>query len=116
MRFAKSPGQSQKGARKKLIVYTIVNPGERVDEKKQIGTQKRYDHHPGLNVGVNPRDKSLYAMCAGTVYYSVEPYNPNPRNPVVQQYYKEGVTPKFVKYIHVVPDKAENKFRMIDII
>lgn len=51
VRFAKSPGQSQKGFKKKLISYSLQkNPGERVSERMVIGTQKRLNYHPGLNV------------------------------------------------------------------
>lgn len=77
-----------------------------------------------FQVGINPRDKTLYAICAGTVYYSIEKFVPNQSNPLVQQYYTNKVdvksdlelTPRYVKYVHVVPDKTTNEFRLIDIV
>ena len=152
MRFAKSPAQSQKGFKKKHLVFALnKNPGDRVDERMVIGTQKRLNYHPGLNVslarnvctasntshilmlclrrfiekvGINPRDKSLYALCAGTVYYSIEKFVPNADNPLVQQYYVNRVnlkadtelTPRYIKYVHVVPDKTTNEFRLVDVV
>lgn len=125
VRFAKSPGQSQKGFKRVHRVFSLKKvPGDRVDERDVIGTQRRLNYHPGLNVGINPRDKTLYAICAGTVYYSIEKFVPNQSNPLVQQYYTNKVdvksdlelTPRYVKYVHVVPDKTTNEFRLIDIV
>lgn len=81
-----------------------------------IGTQKHLKYFPGFNCGINPRDKSLYAISAGTVYYSIERVQLNANNPLVQQYFVNKIHPYYNKYIHVIPDKLENEFRLVDIV
>lgn len=81
-----------------------------------IGTQKHLKYFPGLNVGINPRDKTLYAICAGTVYYSIERVELNPNNPLVSSFFVNKFHPYYNKYVHVIPDKPENEFRLINII
>ena len=70
-----------------------------------------------FQVAVDPRDKSLYSLCCGTVFYSIEKFNPDKENQFVEKYcafYKTG--PIYKKYIHVIPDKPKNQFRLIDLI
>ena len=53
MRFAKSPAQSQKGFKKQHLSFGLKKiPGDYVDVRTVIGTQKRYTYHPGLNVSL----------------------------------------------------------------
>lgn len=63
-------------------------------------------------------------MCAGTVYYSVEKFSPNPSHSLVTEFYQNRVnvkedlelTPYYIRYVHVVPDKTVNEFQMIDLV
>ncbi|KPL94046.1 ribosomal L27-like protein [Sarcoptes scabiei] len=117
-RFGKSPAQTQKNYKRKQVVFSIdKNPGDRVDRGMMIGTQKRIQYFPGFNVGINPRDKSLYAMCAGTIYYSIEKVDINRDNPLVEQnFILHNTLPYYNKYIHVIPDKLVNEFRLIELV
>lgn len=115
--MAKSPAQTQRGYKKKQRIFSLNKiPGDRVDERMMIGTQKHLNYFPGLNCGINPRDKSLYAITAGTIYYSIERVQLNTNNPLVQQYFVNKIHPYYNKYIHVIPDKLENEFRLVDIV
>ncbi|KAH7642432.1 mitochondrial ribosomal protein L27 [Dermatophagoides farinae] len=116
-RSAKSPAMTQRGYKKKQRIFSLNKiPGDRVDERMMIGTQKHLKYFPGYNCGINPRDKSLYAITAGTVYYSIERVQLNSNNPLVQQYFVNTIQPYYNKYIHVIPDKLENEFRLVDIV
>lgn len=55
-------------------------------------------------------------MCAGTIYYTIEHFNPNENNPIVSEYYGADLKPLYKKYVHVVPNKPTNDFRLIDIV
>ncbi len=65
---------------------------------------------------MDPRDKSLYALCSGTVYYSIEKFRPNPKSHFVQQFYANQIGPLYKKYIHVIRDQNPTLFKLIDII
>ena len=133
----KSPAQSQKGKKRPpKHIRLLVIPGEKVDERKILGKQKTLKYHPGFNVwllfcsnllvmhwftwqskvGLDPKDKSLYSLCSGTVFYSIEKFNANPKSPFVQQFYSQQKGPVYKKYIHVIKDNNSNEFKLIDII
>ncbi|CAG2112319.1 unnamed protein product, partial [Medioppia subpectinata] len=71
--ICKSPGQSQRGKKRPpKNIKLIAIPGQRVDERDILGKQKSLKYHPGFNVALDPKNKNLYALTAGTVFYSIE--------------------------------------------
>ncbi|CAG2121016.1 unnamed protein product, partial [Medioppia subpectinata] len=67
-------------------------------------------------VALDPKNKNLYALTAGTVFYSIEKFNANTKNQFVDQCYGQQIGPIYKKYIHVIKDKNPVEFKLIDLI
>ncbi|CAG2160670.1 unnamed protein product [Oppiella nova] len=115
--ICKSPGQSQKGKKRPAKnIRLIAIPGQHVEERSILGKQKALKYHPGYNVALDPKNRNLYALCAGTVFYSIEKFNANPKSQFVDQFYRQQIGPIYKKYIHVIKDKNPIEFKLIDIV
>ncbi|RWS29324.1 50S ribosomal protein L27-like protein [Leptotrombidium deliense] len=93
-----------------------VHAGCEVMERDILAIQRRLDYHPGLNVGIDPRDLSLYSACDGTLLVTTEKFKPNKDHELVQKYYGDLKGNLFKKYVHVIPKQNELNFKLVDIV
>ncbi|XP_076856023.1 large ribosomal subunit protein bL27m isoform X2 [Brachyhypopomus gauderio] len=103
------------------------SPGRRYGFKKQEGnfvhagnilaTQRALRWHPGAHVGKGSNN-TLFALEDGVVRFTKEVYIPLPRSAeakdVIVNLPKGAVLYK--SFIHVVPTKQENNFKLVDMV
>ncbi|XP_021963241.1 39S ribosomal protein L27, mitochondrial [Folsomia candida] len=82
-----------------------------------VHKQTRLWFHPGLNVRLAGR-LNLVALKTGTVSFTVETPDLNWKHRQVEKFYgaRSRTAPFFKKYVHVIPDKQHNQFRLVDMV
>lgn len=92
-------------------------PGTSVNERDILATQHRLDYHPGLNTGIDPRDLSIFALRAGTLFVTTEKIEPDLNHPIGQKFYadRQGQV-IYKKHINVVPKETGITFRLVDLV
>lgn len=62
-------------------------------------------------------NKNLFALCGGNVKFTSEVFDPNFDHPLTMAQFGNRQGQKmWKKYIHVIPSKDENRFKLVDVV
>lgn len=72
---------------------------------------------PAVQAILDPRNKTIFALCDGKFYVSTEKTSPDLRHEIAEKYYAGRVGQVIHKrFINVIADKAKQQFRLIDLV
>lgn len=58
-------------------------------------------------------DHAIYALTDGVVVITSEKFKPNLNNEIVKRFYSDIEGERMVRYVHVIPKKAPNVFKLV---
>lgn len=67
---------------------------------------------------IDPRDNAIYSICEGTIMVTTEKFDSNTENDYVQKFYERRPLESniYKRYIHVLPLKPKQEFKLINLI
>lgn len=112
-----SPSQSQGRPHISKDYRVKFPPGSHVRERDIVVTQGKLDYHPGLYTGIDPRNRSIYALRAGTLVITTEKISPDLTHDLASKYYGHRVGQNIHKrVVNVIPDRQKQVFRLVDLV